>query len=394
MQGAAALHSPMVNSGIVLRPLPIEALAARPPAPGPLVRHAYSLAPLRVNLAKLATGAAFFERWPVREFPEHGGWRWPAYQSFAPPLFVLNDATVHSSAGIIAAGHIAIAETLVATQSQTHHYTRLAKDIVIAPREITRVEGTHISLLTGGAGNYAGAILEGLARIIAVTDPFMVEATSILIPKNLSVPRDIWRLLDLAPSMSLQWLGDDETLQVENLILPLSVCGDHLPHPCVMEFFRRISSNVAPHPGKFGRRIFLTRGIKAKRPLLTENELMVALTPLGFQSVNPEVLSMEDQVRLFRGAEASVAPHGAALANLGFARPGALIVEVMMDAYVNWGFRHLAALAELEYDCVLGRARTPWPEIGESIDRLPWQVSVQHVRAAVEQHFGERLRAA
>ena len=103
----------------------------------------------------------------------------------------------------------------------------------------------------------------------------------------------------------------------------------------------------------------------------------------GFEAVRPETMSLSDQIMLFRQAEAIVAPHGSALTNLGFARPGCLVVELLMDAFVDWSFRNLAALMKLRYDCVLGRARRPWPDLNIQFHQTPWDISVNHVVAAV-----------
>jgi len=78
-----------------------------------------------------------------------------------------------------------------------------------------------------------------------------------------------------------------------------------------------------------------------------------------------------------------VAPQGPGLTNLGFARPGCLVVEVLMDAFVDWSYRNLAGLMKLQYDCVLGRARQPWPSLTDDVLQCSWQVSVHHVVAAV-----------
>ena len=111
--------------------------------------------------------------------------------------------------------------------------------------------------------------------------------------------------------------------------------------------------------------------------------MIAALVPMGFEPVRLEELSLFDQIRLFRQAEAIVAPHGSALTNLGFCRPGCLVIELLMDAYVDWSYRNLAALMRLRYDCVLGRARRPWPDLSVGFHATPWDISVQHVVAAV-----------
>jgi capsular polysaccharide biosynthesis protein len=161
----------------------------------------------------------------------------------------------------------------------------------------------------------------------------------------------------------------------------------------VGSFFRGISTNVPPAPQRLPRRIYIDRRGLGVRPLVNEDALVAALARLGFVPVRPDLLSIADQIRLFRGAEAVVAPHGAGLTNLGFCRPGCVVLEVLMDAYVNWCFRHLAAVMQLNYDCVLGRARRPWGELDLSFHRTPWEVSVTHVVAAVAQSV-EQARAA
>ena len=96
-------------------------------------------------------------------------------------------------------------------------------------------------------------------------------------------------------------------------------------------------------------------------------------------------MSLADQVRLFSGADVIVAPHGAELTNLGFCRPGTQIIELLMDAYCNWCFRNLAGLMQLRYDCVVGLAQRPWPELDPAFHSTPWKISVNHVVAAAAQ---------
>ena len=61
--------------------------------------------------------------------------------------------------------------------------------------------------------------------------------------------------------------------------------------------------------------------------------------------------------------------------------PHCRVVELVMDAYQHWTFRRLAALGNLDYDCVPGRAlpgqATDW------VHDLRWTVSPMHVQAAV-----------
>jgi capsular polysaccharide biosynthesis protein len=328
----------------------------------------------------------------VRELPDQGVWRHPAYHSYAPPIFVARDALVHSSAGIVAVGDQVITETLADTNAESHGFRTLAKGVAIHPGQVRCLSGAYISLLAGGEANYYHSVLDSLARLAAVPENYQAASAGILVPQGAVRQRELLALLDLMPSLAIVEVGRDETLRVETLILPLSVTGDSAFHPCVMDFFRDISTNVPPLSRPVPRRIYVERGRGARRPLRNEQDLVAALTCMGFVVIRPENMSVADQVRLFRGAEVIVAPHGAALTNLGFCRPGTRVVELLMDAYCNWCFRNLAGLNNLRYDCVLGRARLPWPDLGAVLHSTPWEVSVTHVVAAVA-HSAEQAAA-
>jgi capsular polysaccharide biosynthesis protein len=317
--------------------------------------------------------------------PDQEVWRQPFYESVAPPLFVLHDVLVHSSAGIIAVGDQVISETLSHTSPDSHAYRVLAKGIALPRGPVRHLAGVHISALAGGEDNYYHSILLGLARLAAVPENYQAAASGLLVPHNGARQREMLALMDLMPSLVVHDIGRTETLRVDTLILPLSVAGDSAYHPCVADFFRGISTSVPSVTGRLPRRIYIDRRGSAIRPLLNENALVAALAGLGFVAIRPEMLSIPDQIRLFRGAEAVVAPHGAGLTNLGFCRPGCAVVELLMDAYTNWCFRHLAALMKLNYDCVLGRARRPWRELDLAFHATPWEISVNHVVAAVAQ---------
>ncbi len=347
------------------------------------VQHVHSLGPARISLPPLATGRHFFDLWPVRELPEQGRWAAAHYDSFAPPLFVLNDVTVHSSAGILAIGDCVIGESLANTTPRLHGYRALAKGIAIQPTRVKYLAGTHVTVLAGGEMDYRHALLDGLARLSAVPDTYFAAAAGLLVPRGGAAQTELLDLFDPLPSLTVREVDRDETLRVETLVFPLSVVGESAYHPCVADFFRRLSANVPTSPVILPRRVYIDRRGTGVRPLRNESELIVALSQLGFEPVRLESLSVADQIRLFRRAEAIVAPNGSMLTNLGFAKRGCLVIELLMDAYVDWSFRNLSALMGLRYDCVLGRAQRPWGDLSIDFHRTPWEISVNHVVAAV-----------
>jgi capsular polysaccharide biosynthesis protein len=357
------------------------------------IEHVHSLGSMRVNVPPLPTGGHFFRIWPVREVPDQGMWAAPHYDSFAPPVFVLRDVLVHSSAGILAKGNTVIAESLANTSPREHAYRALMNGIAVAPGKVTPLPGTHVSLLAAGIRDYRNSMLGGLARLASVPDNYLLAAESVLVPEGAAGQAEALALLDLLPSLSVRQVAPAERLRVETLVLPLSVCGEAAYHPCLLDFYRRISGNVAAGTSNLPRRIYIDHRGTGIRPLRNEEAVIGALGALGFAPVRPLGMSVADQVRLFRQAEAIVSPHGPPLTNLGYCKPGCLVIELLMDAYVDWSFRNLAALAGLQYDCVLGRAQNPWGDLDTQFHRTEWEISVNHVAAAVVQSLGDRKAA-
>jgi capsular polysaccharide biosynthesis protein len=361
--------------------------------PESTVQHVHSHGPVRIAVPPLPTGQNFFTHWPVRELPEQGMWAAPHYDSFAPPLFVLRDVLVHSSAGILVVDDSVIGESLAYTNPREHGYRALVRGIALPSGPVTELPGIHISVLAAGEGDYRHAMLNGLARLSAVPENYMLAAESLLVPADAIGQDEAIGLLDLLPSLSVRKVAAAETLRVETLVLPLCVCGEAAYHPCVLDFYRRISGHVGPAAGQLPRRFYIDHRGTGIRPLRNETAVIAALAALGFVAVRPEQMSLAERVRLFRQAEAIVSPHGTALTDIGFCRAGCLVVELLMDAYVDWGFRNLAALAELRYDCVIGRADTPWGDLDLRFHTTPWDISVNHVVAAVAHSVGDALAA-
>jgi len=51
----------------------------------------------------------------------------------------------------------------------------------------------------------------------------------------------------------------------------------------------------------------------------------------------------------------------------------------MMDAYVNWCFRRIAALRMLNYDCAIGTAHRPWKDLDPEFHDQVWEIRVEDV---------------
>jgi capsular polysaccharide biosynthesis protein len=103
------------------------------------------------------------------------------------------------------------------------------------------------------------------------------------------------------------------------------------------------------------------------------------LAALGFESVLTERLSVHEQVEMFSQASVLVAPHGAGLANMVFARPGLTVLEIQPEGQDFSGaalYRFLAAACGHSYGCCVtpqDKALTLFPDptrVVSAVERL------------------------
>jgi capsular polysaccharide biosynthesis protein len=346
------------------------------------VHHVHSLRPATIAMPALTIGAAFFSRWQVKQVPAHMDWRDTSYESVAPAVFVLREACVHSSAGILSLDGSLLTETLAHTEPRRHFYSSTAEGFFQHEPRRERLSGSYISVLAGAGENYWHAMIAGVARLAALRADLFEAADGILFSSNAVGASSAVEHFGLPARLVRRAVYDDETLEVERLILPWSVHGEFNYHPCAGAFFDTVSRHVDAGGAAWPRLVYVDRRGTPARRLLNEDELISRLEKVGFTAIRLEELGFADQVSLFRGADIVVAPHGAGTTNIGYCRPGTAILEIFTDAHVNWCFRTLAALRGLLYDCVVGR------DAGLSSVRAmvsgDWVVSVDHVMAGVD----------
>lgn len=86
------------------------------------------------------------------------------------------------------------------------------------------------------------------------------------------------------------------------------------------------------------QRFFVTRGKSAENDRRLQNEAAVieALAPLGFQTLDPQTLGLDEQMATFAACGFMVSPHGAGLTNMIFRRGAPLdVVEIFNFNLVN-----------------------------------------------------------
>jgi hypothetical protein len=122
-------------------------------------------------------------------------------------------------------------------------------------------------------------------------------------------------------------------------------------HPVVIEYLRRIRDKCITQTTHHavGSFIYISRRKAFNRILTGEEEVEEALQLLGFDIVFCEDLSIKEQMVVFSNATCIIAPHGAGLSNIVWAKQDVTIHEIFPYAYFNDCFARLAISLGFNY---------------------------------------------
>jgi capsular polysaccharide biosynthesis protein len=209
-----------------------------------------------------------------------------------------------------------------------------------------RHEGEFVCLVHPWSTNYAHWLLDLLPRVV-LAQKHGFEG-SFLIPKTAHG--------FLAASLRCLGVSEDRIvrtdaphLQVERLLAasPAEIGLKSRPE-YVREIGDRMRAAVGNAKEPPTRRLYISRKA-AERSIVNEGELRPILDKRGFEILQPENLSFEEQVAAFAEASVLIGPHGAGMYNALFMRPPGLVVEVLNEARWEISVVRLARMLGLEH---------------------------------------------
>lgn len=204
------------------------------------------------------------------------------------------------------------------------------------------IERAAITLPWGSLHNYGHFILDGLTVTAQVSA--LHPGVPIVTPPLKGWQREHFSLIGADP-VEL----DQEIYLIEDAVFTSGMKGSiHAPN----EHFStlRAAQWAAVPRGNQPTKIYITRR-GHKRPFVNEDEVERLLVARGFTVVQPEKLSVAEQIDLFRSARYIVAPTGAALANIMYCEPGVKVVEIVprdvSEGGGDFGHKWVAYLVEM-----------------------------------------------
>jgi len=279
----------------------------------------------------------------------------------ATHAYMLRGATVHGPHGTVTIGDRVIAET--APQMAAGDDTLWLPN---RPVSVKLQAGYH--LLAGIRDNYYHWLIDVLSRFrLADFNKFARQPEASSPPMLLHPPLDsAWKrqsfALAVPKTLPRLVLEEEGRIEVAHLLyIPDLTGGVMNPHPALLDAFdaMRAAALGGLPPRAPRQKIYVGRAGNPNRVLANEAQVAARAEAAGFTRVQPESLSVADQIRLFTEASHIIAPHGAGLANIVFCQPGAALCELHMDAYVHQAYRSLAAVRGLRYFCAVGTAESP-----------------------------------
>lgn len=136
--------------------------------------------------------------------------------------------------------------------------------------------------------------------------------------------------------------------------------------------------------------LYLERRTKDRRPVIGEKALVAELTRQGVTVMDPACTPTSDLIRAVRSATTILAPHGAAVANTAFARPGSTVIEFFSGhlSHHFWSIATNLGLRYAAYQChddanVMHTDETLHEFDFPKTNGMPMQISTDDVRAAL-----------
>ena len=217
------------------------------------------------------------------------------------------------------------------------------------PRAVM-LEGNWTSLVSQWTltANFYHWFMDALPRLAALDE--LPKDTRILVPS--SIRRYARETLGWLGLEGRYRLAPERHLLVEHFhfISPVTMTG--CDNPFAINFLRDKFLGRADKTYSGPKRFYIQR-IGKGRGVRNEAEVIAFFQDLGWGIVDPEALTLAQQIQLYSQAEAICGVHGAGFTNLLWCQPNCHIIELCADNCLNGCYEGIAQYADLDYQYVI-----------------------------------------
>jgi capsular polysaccharide biosynthesis protein len=219
---------------------------------------------------------------------------------------------------------------------------------------------TAIAVTPEAPGNYYHWLIDLLPRIgLLGSRKGGFEFFEHLLINGRRAPYELQSLAAVGTPLEKIWYVDArDRFQLEEAIIPSMDQVSRTVAPWKIDMLRTLGNSL-PGAHSLTGRLYVSRRRAAIRRVVNERELEKVLQAANFTLVELETKSWKEQVAAFANVEVILAPHGAALANIAFCKPGTLVAEISTRGGYKDFYLQLAAAARLRYRFIEAQPRTP-----------------------------------
>jgi capsular polysaccharide biosynthesis protein len=225
------------------------------------------------------------------------------------------------------------------------------------PKARTLRGRTAIAVTPEAVGNYYHWLIDLLPRVSLLQKPDYHSYDRLLLNGNLALYEAASLQALGVPAAKITYVRATDRFRLEQATIPSMDHAAKVIAPWKIETLRGLRDSLPEKKSAGARRLYVSRKQAAVRRLVNEPDFEQLLRDKDFVSVELETRSWAEQVAMFAEAEVILAPHGAALANIAFCKPGAVVAEINTRAGYRDFYLQLAASAGLRYHLVEAQPR-------------------------------------
>ena len=195
-------------------------------------------------------------------------------------------------------------------------------------------------------GNYYHWIIDSLPRLLLLRQKFPNQL--LLLPSN--APEFIKTTATILGFNRFFYIEPDQILEAHKFLIPeITAPSSHHDPTLICQVRQELVTGIGQYPGLPKRRLYISRAKQKVRRLVNEVETIELLQKYGFEIIQFEDYSFEEQVRLSQEAEIIIGIHGANLTNILFMQPKGVVIELMNELNVYLLYYHLCSYLQLNY---------------------------------------------
>jgi len=212
---------------------------------------------------------------------------------------------------------------------------------------------SNVVWLVDGAYNYVHFLHSILPRFDLLKESGMVDDETVYIVEDYRGYRKeiIEDRIGISPEQIFE-LKNNTFIECKNFITtsrPIEI--PNIYPTWAVNYLRSLFSNELDK-AESGKRVYISRADANKRRVNNEKDVIECLSQYGFETHLLSSKSVAEQAELFASAEVVVAPHGANMGNLVFAKAGTKVIEIFNPYYTPSMYYGLARKMNCQYRAI------------------------------------------